>query len=123
MVFSFKKIDHVQLAAPKDSENTARKFYSDILGFKEVEKPDVLRRRGGVWFTFGSNQLHIGIEDPFTPAKKAHPAFEVENLEALKQHLTTNEVEFIVDHNLPGANRIYVYDPFGNRIELLEWEE
>ncbi|MBO0995573.1 VOC family protein [Bacillus sp. SD088] len=122
MSFTFKKIDHVQLAAPKESEELARQFYSDILGFKEIEKPETLRKRGGAWFSIGEIQLHIGTEDPFVPAKKAHPAIEVENLEALKQYLLRREVEYIVDDNLPGANRIYLYDPFGNRIELLEWE-
>ncbi|MBP1967932.1 catechol 2,3-dioxygenase-like lactoylglutathione lyase family enzyme [Virgibacillus natechei] len=121
MLFSFKKIDHVQLAAPEGSENIARKFFTDILGFEEVEKPKTLKKRGGVWFSFGVNQLHIGIEEPFSPAKKAHPAFEVENIEELKNHLANNEIKYVLDNNLPGANRIYVDDPFGNRIELLEW--
>ncbi|MCJ7841012.1 VOC family protein [Lederbergia sp. NSJ-179] len=123
MSFSFKKIDHVQLAAPKNSENQARQFFSGILGFTELEKPEELRKRGGVWFSAGLNQLHIGIEESFSPAKKAHPAFEVVNLEALKQHLSNHGVEYIVDPHLPDANRIYTDDPFGNRIELLEWED
>ncbi|KRG16175.1 glyoxalase [Virgibacillus soli] len=122
MSFTFKKIDHVQLAAPKESEELARQFYSDILGFKEIEKPETLRKRGGAWFSIGEIQLHIGTEDPFVPARKAHPALEVENLEAFKQYLSGREIEYIIDHNLPGANRIYLHDPFGNRIELLEWE-
>ncbi|KIL50840.1 VOC family protein [Jeotgalibacillus campisalis] len=121
MLFTFKRIDHVQLAAPKGSEEMARAFYSGILGFEEVEKPEVLRARGGVWLRAGENQLHIGIEDPFTPAKKAHPAFEVEKLAELKKHLTKHEVPYLEDDLLPGANRIYAEDPFGNRIELLEW--
>ncbi|OAK75605.1 VOC family protein [Lederbergia galactosidilytica] len=122
MSFTFKKIDHVQLAAPKESEELARQFYSDILGFKEIEKPETLRKRGGAWFSIGEIQLHIGTEEPFVPARKAHPALEVENLEAFKQYLSGREIEYIIDHNLPGANRIYLHDPFGNRIELLEWE-
>ncbi|MEK4484208.1 VOC family protein [Psychrobacillus sp. FSL H8-0484] len=121
MSFAFKSIDHVQLAAPIGSETIARKFFCEILGFQEVEKPGILGKRGGVWFQFGTYQIHIGIEEPFAPAKKAHPAFQVENLEALKMHLTKNEINFIVDTDLPGANRIYVHDPFGNRIEILEW--
>ena len=121
MTFVFKSIDHVQLAAPKGSEVIAQRFFGEILGFQEVEKPEVLRKRGGVWFEFGNYQIHIGIEEPFAPAKKAHPAFQVESLEALKTHLTKNDVSFIVDEDLPGANRIYVHDPFGNRIEILEW--
>lgn len=121
MSFAFKSIDHVQLAAPKGSEIIAKHFFGEILGFQEVEKPEVLKKRGGVWFQFGNYQIHIGIEEPFAPAKKAHPAFQVENLEALKTHLMKHEVNFIVDTDLPGANRIYVNDPFGNRIEILEW--
>ncbi|MEK3952057.1 MULTISPECIES: VOC family protein [unclassified Psychrobacillus] len=121
MSFVFQSIDHVQLAAPKDSESIARKFYREILGFTEVEKPALLKKRGGVWFGFGSYQIHIGIEEPFAPAKKAHPAFQVKNLDALKAHLAECDVNFIVDVDLPGANRIYIHDPFGNRIEILEW--
>lgn len=121
MSFVFQSIDHVQLAAPKGSESIARKFYGEILGFTEVEKPALLKKRGGVWFGFGSYQIHIGIEEPFAPAKKAHPAFQVENLDALKAHLAECDVNFIVDVDLPGANRIYLHDPFGNRIEILEW--
>lgn len=121
MSFVFKSIDHVQLAAPKGSETKAKKFFNEILGFQEVEKPEALKKKGGVWFEFGNYQIHIGIEEPFAPAKKAHPAFQIENLEALKTHLAENEVSFTVDTDLPGANRIYIHDPFGNRIEILEW--
>ncbi|WP_099361485.1 VOC family protein [Fredinandcohnia onubensis] len=121
MTYTIKAIDHIQLAAPKGSEDQARQFYSTILGCKEVEKPEVLRKNGGVWFAFGTVHIHIGIEDPFTPAKKAHLAFEIENLYALKQHLQTSNVVIIDDNNLPGANRFYAHDPFGNRLEFLEW--
>ena len=121
MSFVFQSIDHVQLAAPKGSESTARTFYGEILGFAEVEKPELLKKRGGVWFAFGSFQIHIGIEEPFAPAKKAHPAFQIKNLDALKTHLSNSDVSFVVDTDLPGADRIYVHDPFGNRIEILEW--
>ncbi len=121
MTFNFKSIDHIQLAAPKGSEEVANKFFGDILGFTKVEKPESLKKRGGVWFEFGHYQVHIGIEEPFKPSKKAHPAFEVENIENLKLHLSKNNVEFIEDDGLPGANRVYVNDPFGNRMEILEW--
>ncbi|PLS01870.1 VOC family protein [Neobacillus cucumis] len=121
MSFIFKAIDHIQLAAPKGSEHKARQFFKEILGFDEIEKPEELKKRGGVWFQFGNIQIHIGIEEPFYPAKKAHPAFEIDNIEALKRHLKLNGIEVIEDNNLPGANRFYIIDPFGNRIELLEW--
>ncbi|MFS0888835.1 VOC family protein [Peribacillus frigoritolerans] len=121
MPFIFKSIDHIQLAAPKGSEEAARKFFKNILGFDEVEKPEELKKRGGVWFEFGNYQIHIGIEEPFYPAKKAHPAFEIENIEELKKHLVTNGIDVIEDDKLPGAKRFYISDPFGNRMELLEW--
>lgn len=121
MSYIFKSIDHVQLAAPKGSEDTARQFFKGILGFDEVEKPEHLKKRGGVWFTSGHYQIHIGIEEPFSPAKKAHPAFEIEHIEAFKKHLLINGVSAIEDDQLPGANRFYISDPFGNRMEFLEW--
>ncbi|MDG5785994.1 VOC family protein [Evansella sp. AB-P1] len=123
MSFYIKRIDHVQLAAPTGSERKARTFFKDILGFEEVEKPEVLKKRGGVWFAFGDYQLHIGIDADFSPAKKAHPAFEVDHLENLKEYLKDHGVVFEVDHHLPNANRIYVHDPFGNRLEFLEWDK
>ncbi|OCA81535.1 glyoxalase [Bacillus sp. FJAT-27225] len=122
MKFEFKAIDHVQLAAPTGSEEEARRFYGDILGFSEIEKPPVLKKRGGAWFQTGSVQLHIGVEESFIPAKKAHPAFEIQNLEELKDHLRGQEIEVIEDDDLPGAKRFYASDPFGNRLEFLEWK-
>lgn len=122
MSFNFKAIDHIQLAAPIGSEELARKFFKDILGFTEIQKPEALKKNGGVWFAFNNVHLHIGIEQPFTPARKAHPAFEVENIEALQQHLSKNDINYIKDDKLPGAKRFYVDDPFGNRLELLEWD-
>lgn len=121
MAFKFKAIDHVQLAAPKGSEEQARWFFGEVLGFEEIEKPAELKKRGGAWFQYGNCQIHIGIEEPFVPARKAHPAFEIENIEGLKEHLSSSGIEYIEDDKLPGTNRIYVHDPFGNRIELLEW--
>ncbi|TGB04944.1 VOC family protein [Halobacillus salinus] len=121
MAYQFERIDHIQLAAPAGSEEEARTFFNGILGLTEIEKPENLKKRGGVWFQLGNYQIHIGIEEPFSPAKKAHPAFQVREIEALKTHLTDKEYPFVVDDNLPGANRIYVQDPFGNRMEMLEW--
>jgi hypothetical protein len=82
-----------------------------------------LKSGGGVWFECNDFQIHIGIEDSFVPAKKAHPAFEVQNLRELKAKLTEKKVSFLEDDQLPGANRIFIMDPFGNRIELLEWKK
>lgn len=123
MPFHYEKIDHVQLAAPNGGEERAREFFVDILGFDEIEKPELLRQNGGVWFVAGAIQLHIGVEEKFVPAKKAHPAFRVANIEALKEHLSEMKVSFKVDDRLPGANRFYLDDPFGNRLEFLEWME
>lgn len=121
MEYKIKVIDHIQLAAPIGGEEKARKFYKGILGFEEVEKPDSLKQNGGVWFKAGNVHIHIGIEETFMPARKAHPAIEVENIEAFRQDLLDNEIDVTVDARLPGANRFYIYDCFGNRIEFLEW--
>lgn len=120
MPFKFQTIDHIQLTAPKGSEDTARKFFKDILSLDEVEKPESLKKSGGLWFQFGNHQIHIGIEEPFYPAKKAHPAFAIENLVALKQHLLTNGIDVTEDDRIPGVKRFFISDPFGNRMEFLE---
>ncbi|WP_176583209.1 glyoxalase [Priestia megaterium] len=120
MTFTLTHIDHIQLAAPPNSESEARHFFGTILGLTEVEKPESLKKRGGVWFEFGSYQLHIGVEPAFSPAKKAHPGFYVKNLPAFKDHLVSFGISFIEDKNIPGVERIYVDDPFGNRMEFLE---
>lgn len=122
MSFLLEAIDHVQLAAPPGEEETARKFFVGILGFIEVEKPPLLKSQGGVWFQSGGIQLHIGADEAFVPAEKAHPAFRMKDLEGLKKHLDKESVPYQEDSRLPGAKRIYVKDPFGNRMEFLEWE-
>lgn len=121
MSFTFKAIDHIQLALPKGGEESAREFFIGVLGFTEVEKPEALKKRGGVWFSAGKVQVHLGVEEPFSPAKKAHPALEVENLNGLMHHLQEQNVMFTEYDKLPGAKRFYLDDPFGNRIEMLEW--
>jgi catechol 2,3-dioxygenase-like lactoylglutathione lyase family enzyme len=95
-------------------------FYIDALGFEEVEKPAILKGRGGVWFTSAGVELHLGVEDPFTPARKAHPAFCVASLEQAVRHLQSRDVSYRRDVDLPTMGRVYIDDPFGNRIELLE---
>lgn len=120
MSFIIKTIAHIQLAAPKGSEEAARRFFNGILGFEEVEKPEELKKRGGVWFAFAQYQIHIGIEEPFSPAKKAHPAFEVQNIDELRTHLLSNGIDVKEDNKLPGVRRFFISDPFGNRIEFLE---
>ena len=113
-------LHHVQLAMPRGREADARAFYSDVLGMTEQPKPEHLARRGGVWFSSGDAQLHLGVEDDFRPAKKAHPALLVSNLDRIVDRCTAAGVPVNRDQPLPGYRRAYVADPFGNRIELLE---
>jgi catechol 2,3-dioxygenase-like lactoylglutathione lyase family enzyme len=111
-------LDHVQLACPAGGEDEARAFYGGLLGLREIEKPEPLRARGGVWFECGEHQLHLGVEEDFRPARKAHPALRVVSvaeLQALAERL--GDVRW--DEDLPGFQRFYVDDPFGNRIEVL----
>lgn len=118
-----KRIDHIQLAAPIGSEDEARSFFQGVLSLDEVEKPHELKKNGGVWFSNGHIHIHVGIEEPFIPAKKAHPAFEVSDIDALASHIIEKGVSIQEDNRLPGAKRFYVNDPFGNRLEFLEWLE
>ena len=113
-------LDHVQLAMPRGGEAAARRFYQGVLGLSEVPKPAVLARRGGCWFERGATRLHLGVEDDFRPARKAHPALLVEGLAELAGLCETAGYEVVHDGGLPGYDRIYVTDPFGNRIELME---
>ncbi len=115
-----KAMHHVQLAMPKGGEDQARAFYIGVLGFDEVEKPACLRGRGGVWLSQSGVEIHLGVEEPFAPAKKAHPAFEVAELERAVERLAYMGLGYRRDVDLPTIRRIYVDDPFGNRIELLE---
>ena len=120
MAFSLLKIDHIQVAAPEGCEEKARNFYSGILGMKELEKPAPLQAKGGAWFEFSGFQLHVGVEEPFKPAKKAHPAFVVEGFDELKAHLANSGVEVKDDTSIPGITRFFAADPFGNRLEFLK---
>src|SRR6476469_974311 len=110
------RLAHVQLAAPPGCEPEARRVYGGLLGLEEVPKPEPLAGRGGVWFTLGDQQLHIGGEDPFVAARKAPPAFKVEDLDGLAGR--REQVSW--DDALPGGRRFYAEDPFGNRLEFLD---
>ena len=115
-------IDHVQLAAPPGSEDEARRFFGELLGLAEIEKPEGLRSRSGVWFSVGERQLHIGIEAEFSPARKAHPALLAARgtLLELAERLINHGSEVTWDHGIPETPRFYVPDPWGNRIEIVE---
>jgi catechol 2,3-dioxygenase-like lactoylglutathione lyase family enzyme len=115
-------IDHVQLAAPAGRETEARRFYGELLGLDELAKPEPLRARGGVWFRAGAQQLHIGVEEPFAPARKAHPALRLAagELDALADRLSAAGAAVSWDDALPDVRRFYTADPWGNRIELVE---
>lgn len=116
MKFRVTGLDHVQLAMPVGAENAARAFYCEVLGLIEVAKPKALSGRGGLWFEGGSARIHLGVETPFAPAQKAHPALIVDDLAAAHAGLP-DPTEISA---LPGLRRFYVNDPFGNRIEILQ---
>jgi catechol 2,3-dioxygenase-like lactoylglutathione lyase family enzyme len=113
-------VDHVQLAAPPGSEDTLRSYYAGVLGMTEIPKPPALAARGGCWFEAGSVRLHLGIEEDFRPARKAHPGLRVRDIEAYADRLTAKGAEVTWDDDLPGHLRFYSKDPVGNRLEFLE---
>lgn len=113
-------INHVQLAMPAGEEDAARRFYADILGIPEVAKPPHLAKRGGCWFEHGALKVHLGVEQDFRPARKAHPAFTVTDLAGLIVQLEHAGFSVVEDEPLAGYDRRYVADSFGNRIELME---
>ena len=113
-------IDHVQLAMPPGEEDRARAFYGGVLGMSETPKPPALAVRGGVWFEAGAVKVHLGVEQDFRPARKARPAFLVEDLDVLEMRCAENGSPISYDEPLVGYRRLHVADPFGNRIELLE---
>jgi catechol 2,3-dioxygenase-like lactoylglutathione lyase family enzyme len=112
-------IEHVQLAAPAGCEEAARSFFGGLLGLAEIDKAEPLRARGGVWFQVGAQQLHVGVEADFAPARKAHPAFAVARYDELLNRLRAAGVEILEDDSIPHLRRCYVTDPWGNRLELV----
>jgi len=107
---------------PKGEEIRARGFYGALLGLEELPKPAEAAARGGVWFKCGELQLHLGVEETFAPARKAHPAFRVRGYEVLLDKLSANGVKVNRDMTQPGVERAFVQDPFGNRIELIRFD-
>jgi catechol 2,3-dioxygenase-like lactoylglutathione lyase family enzyme len=113
-------IHHVQIAIPAGGEGAARTFYGELLGLSEIEKPKNLQGRGGLWFDTATLQLHLGVDPEFLPAHKAHVAFHVPDLPDTRRRLEAEGYTIAEEEPLPGFNRLYVADPFGNRTELIE---
>lgn len=116
--FALQAVDHVQLAIPSGGEDKARAFYSALLGLAEAPKPVDLAKRGGCWFE-GAVKVHCGVEEPFRPARKAHIAFRVDDVAALASRARQAGFEVKADTDLPGHERVFIFDPFGNRLEFL----
>ncbi|MES1196319.1 MAG: VOC family protein [Steroidobacter sp.] len=112
-------IDHVQLSMPAGEEGRAREFYEDILGLKQIPKPAELAVRGGAWFENDSVKVHLGVEQDFRPARKAHPAFVIEDLRGLIRLLNNKGYAITPAESMGDIERVHVNDPFGNRIELM----
>ena len=118
----FQGIDHVQIAAPPGCEAEARRFFGELLGLAELTKPPALAVRGGAWFQCGAQQIHVGAEQDFRPAKKAHPALRLEDeasLEALKHRLELGGVVLRDGEELSDTARFFAQDPWGNRLEFV----
>ena len=115
------RLHHVQVACLSGGEDEARRFYAEGLGMTEVEKPEDLKARGGAWFRSGEAEIHLGVEDPFTPARKAHPALLVDDLEATAERLVGLgfEVDWRERLTFPGFERFHTHDAHGNRVEVL----
>jgi hypothetical protein len=115
-------LDHVQVAAPAGCEPQARRFYGELLGLAELAKPPPLHRRGGAWFALCSGQLHVGVAEPFIPARKAHPALALRTegaLRGLARRLEAAGAPVDWDEQVPSVRRFFTADPWGNRLELL----
>jgi ubiquinone/menaquinone biosynthesis C-methylase UbiE len=112
-------LDHVQLTIPAGGEDQIRAFYCDMLGLTETPKPAALVARGGLWLRCGAQGVHFGVETPFVPQRKGHPALLVNDLGALRQRLDAAEIAIHEDTPIPGVERLYVFDPFGNRLEFV----
>ena len=113
-------LHHVQMAIPNGGEESALRFYGELFGLQQIAKPANLAKRGGIWFTTSTLQLHLGIDEDFVPAKKAHVAFEMPDLASLRSRLVAAGIAIVEDEPLQGYGRFYVSDPFGNRVECLE---
>ncbi len=118
--FEFRKVHHVQLAIPVGGEEVCRSFWRDVLALDELNKPPALAARGGCWFRGGGLEVHLGVEEDFVPARKAHPGILVRDLPQLAHRLENAGVAVLWDTEMPGFERFYAADPFGNRLEFME---
>ena len=118
--YTLGPVHHVQLAVPVGAEAVCRRFWGEVLGMTELDKPPVLAARGGCWFRAGTLEVHLGVEADFAPARKAHPGILVSDLGALAAPLRASGVEVIEDDELAGYDRFHAHDPFGNRLEFLQ---
>jgi catechol 2,3-dioxygenase-like lactoylglutathione lyase family enzyme len=117
--FGFARLHHVQLSIPPGGEDGVRAFWAGPLGMREVEKPPILAARGGCWFRGGGVEVHYGVEEGFAPARKAHPALQVDGLRALAARLGELGAPVVWDDSVPGVDRFHCADPFGNRLEFV----
>ncbi len=113
-------LDHVQLAMPAGREAEAESFYCDLFGFTVLAKPEPLASRGGRWFTSGAVQVHLGVEEDFRPARKGQRALRMDGFDDLVAKLEEAGALWRWNEDLPGVRRLYVDDPFGNRIEVID---
>lgn len=118
--FTFSRLHHVQLAIPADGEDACRKFWGETLGMAEMSKPPALAARGGCWFDGGGVEVHLGVEPDFAPSRKAHPGILVTGLRDLAARLEAAGTAVTWDDQMPGYDRFYAADPFGNRLEFLQ---
>ncbi len=115
-----RRLDHVQLAMPSGQEEIAIAFYEGVLGIPHVPKPPHLATRGGCWFESGELKIHLGVDEEFRPARKAHPALIVDDVRAMADVVSAAGLRIVDDEPLAGYERVYADDPFGNRIELMQ---
>ncbi|MGY2893114.1 glyoxalase [Deinococcus sp. UYEF24] len=114
-------LDHIQIEAPLGHEETARVFYAQFLGLPELLKPAALRAGGGVWFALpDGRQLHTGVVQTFTPRLKGHPCFRCTDLELMLARAAAFGVAVQEDLQLAPLRRLFLHDPFGNRLEVVE---
>lgn len=113
-------LDHIQLAIPKGGEDQCRAFWAELVGLREIDKPEALQTRGGLWFGLAGSELHLGVQEPFLPALKAHPGFRTTDITALAARFETADHDMVWDTKIMGRKRFFTKDPFGNRLEFLQ---